>query len=155
VSVDAADDPVQFDDVTGSESDTFPKPRAHGAAVMNHLDDVQNPRAGRSAERGTLYDRSLSYWREHVGDRDFEPHVAVDDFEADWLPSGDYALVLTSSRWKAGTGRGDDYRSYYEQHLKLREWGQKPTTASANFEARAGVARRDHAAVPRHGLQER
>jgi len=43
VSVDAADDPVQFDDVTGSESDTFPKPRAHGAAVMNHLDDVKIP----------------------------------------------------------------------------------------------------------------
>ncbi|WP_238717480.1 winged helix-turn-helix domain-containing protein [Natronorubrum halophilum] len=31
--------------------------------------------------------------------------------------------MLTSSRWKAGTGRGDDYRAYYEQHLKLREWG--------------------------------
>ncbi|WP_323173806.1 winged helix-turn-helix domain-containing protein [Natrialba sp. PRR66] len=123
MSVDTADDPVQFDDVTGSESDTFPKPRAHGAAVMNHLADVQEPNAGRSADRGTLYDRSLSYWREHVGDRDLEPHVAVEDFEADWLPSGDYALVLTSSRWKAGTGRGDDYRAYYEQHLKLREWG--------------------------------
>ncbi|ELY97539.1 hypothetical protein C482_12989 [Natrialba chahannaoensis JCM 10990] len=125
MSVDAADDPVQFDDVTGSESDTFPKPRAHGAAVMNHLADVQEPNAGRSADRGTLYDRSLSYWREHVGDRDLEPHVAVEDFEADWLPAGDYALVLTSSRWKAGTGRGDDYRAYYEQHLKLREWGSE------------------------------
>jgi len=33
-----------------------PKPRAHGAAVMNHLDDVQNPRAGRvrNAERCTI-----------------------------------------------------------------------------------------------------
>ncbi|MFC6765970.1 winged helix-turn-helix transcriptional regulator [Natrinema soli] len=134
MSVDVTDDPVQFDDVTGSESDTFPKPRAHGAAVMNHLADVRNPDAGRSDERGTLYDRSLSYWREHVGDRDLEPHVAVDDFEADWLPSGDYALVLTSSRWKAGTGRGDDYRSYYEQHLKLREWG--PETDDGERELR-------------------
>ena len=42
MSVDAADDPVQFDDVTGSESDTFPEPRAHGAAVMNHLADVDD-----------------------------------------------------------------------------------------------------------------
>ncbi|EMA27317.1 winged helix-turn-helix domain-containing protein [Halobiforma nitratireducens] len=123
MSVDAADDPVQFDDVTGSEADTFPRPRAHGAAVMNHFADVDDPQADRGDERGTLYDRSLSYWREHVGDRDLEPHIAVEDFDADWLPDGDYALVLTSSRWKAGTGRGDDYRAYYEQHLKLREWG--------------------------------
>ncbi|MFC4247248.1 winged helix-turn-helix transcriptional regulator [Natribaculum luteum] len=123
MSVDATDDPVQFDDVTESEADTFPRPRAHGAAVMNHFADVDDPDADRSADRGTLYDRALGYWREHVGDRDAEPYVAVDDFEADWLPSGDYALVLTSSRWKAGTGRGDDYRAYYEHHLKLREWG--------------------------------
>ncbi|MCU4743388.1 winged helix-turn-helix domain-containing protein [Natronoglomus mannanivorans] len=123
MSIDTTNDPVQFDDVTDSESDTFPKPRAHGAAVMNHLADVQDPHADRSADRGTLYDQSLSYWRESVGDRDLEPHVAVEDFDAEWLPSGDYALVLTSSRWKAGTGRGDDYRAYYEQHLKLREWG--------------------------------
>ncbi|ELZ11934.1 hypothetical protein C478_11008 [Natrinema thermotolerans DSM 11552] len=122
MSVDVTDDPVQFDDVTGSESDTFPKPRAHGAAVMNHIADVDDS-AAQGSDRGTLYDRSLAYWREQVGDRDLEPHVAVDDFEADWLPAGDYALVLTSSRWKAGTGRGDDYRAYYEQHLKLREWG--------------------------------
>ncbi|SER08415.1 hypothetical protein SAMN04489841_2902, partial [Natrinema salaciae] len=72
MSVDAADDPVQFDDVTGSEPDTFPKPRAHGAAVMNHLADIDDA-AAQGLDRGTLYDRSLAYWREHVGDRDLEP----------------------------------------------------------------------------------
>lgn len=122
MSVDAADDPVQFDDVTGSETDTFPRPRAHGAAVMNHFADVEDSSA-RGRDRGTLYDRALAYWRENVGDRDEEPYIAVEDFDADWLPSGDYALVLTSSRWKAGTGEGDDYRAYYEHHLKLRKWG--------------------------------
>ncbi|AXR78482.1 winged helix-turn-helix domain-containing protein [Natrarchaeobaculum sulfurireducens] len=122
MSIDVSDDPVQFDDVTGSEADTFPLPRAHGAAVSNHLADVVNPDADRAADRGTLYDRALTYWREHVGDVEEEPYLAVEDFDADWLPDGRYALILTSSRWKAGTGTGDDYRAYYEQHLKLREY---------------------------------
>lgn len=122
MSVDAAPEPADFDQVTGSERDTFPRPRAHGASVMNQLADLAADRSAPIAERGTLYDRALTYWREHVGDHEREPHVAVENFEADWLPEGDYALVLTSSRWKAGTGRGDDYSAYYEQHLKLRRW---------------------------------
>lgn len=89
---------------------------------MNHFEDVQDANAARAIDRGTLYDQALGYWREHVGDVDNEPYIAVEDFDADWLPAGKYALVLTSSRWKAGTGQGDDYRAYYEQHLKLREW---------------------------------
>ncbi|AGN02811.1 hypothetical protein L593_14360 [Salinarchaeum sp. Harcht-Bsk1] len=91
---------------------------------MNQLADLHADRSDPIAERGTLYDRALTYWREHVGDHEREPHVAVEEFEADWLPEGEYALVLTSSRWKAGTGRGDNYSAYYEQHLKLRRWAQ-------------------------------
>nr|WP_252701421.1 winged helix-turn-helix domain-containing protein [Natronosalvus vescus] len=91
---------------------------------MNNFADLERRDRGKPAgERGTLYARALDYWRENVGSPENEPHVAVDDFEADWLPEGDYALELTSSRWKAGTGHGDDYRAFYEQHIKLREWG--------------------------------
>ncbi|ELY95137.1 hypothetical protein C483_02196 [Natrialba hulunbeirensis JCM 10989] len=89
---------------------------------MNHLADVKNPDADRPDDRGTLYGQSVGYWRKHVGDVDQGPHVVVEDFDADWLPPGNYALVLTSSRWKAGIGLGDDYRAYFEQHLMLREW---------------------------------
>ncbi|USZ72000.1 winged helix-turn-helix domain-containing protein [Natronosalvus halobius] len=124
MSVDNPVEPEDFSNVTGTSRETFPEPRAHGAGVMNHFADF-DPRNRRkpAGERGTLYARALSYWREHVENPENEPYVAVDDFDADWLPEGDYALVLTSSRWKAGKGLGDDYRSFYDQHLKLRRWG--------------------------------
>lgn len=102
--------------------DSFPRPKAHGAAVMNVLNDLggASPTDPSNARR-TLYDRALDTWRAEVGDRDLEPYTLVGDFEAEWLPAGDYALILKSSRWKAGAGEGDDYRSYYQQHLMLRE----------------------------------
>jgi len=106
------------------------KPAAHGSSVVNLFNDLDVDLdldvTGTDAE-STAYDAMLNYWRDHVGDRDQEPHVAAeldaDDYE--WLPPAradrDWCLLLTSSRWKAGTGTGDDYSAFYEYHLKLRE----------------------------------
>lgn len=134
-----ADDGGPSDDVTGCECATFPQPRAHGAAVCETLADFDPSLRDRPAgERGTLYARALNYWREQVKEPDREPYVAVEDFEAGWLPDGDHALVVKSSGWKAGQGVGDDFTQYYQQHIMLREWRRtddgervlsKPSTA--------------------------
>ncbi|WP_248515069.1 DUF7845 domain-containing protein [Salinarchaeum laminariae] len=139
MSVDIPADDGPSDDVTGSAKTTFPEPRAHGASVCEIFADFDPALRDRpSGDRGTLYARALSYWREHVNDPDNEPYVAVEDFEAGWLPEGDFALVVKSSRWKAGSGRGDDYSAYYQQDVMLREWREsddgerqlaKPSTA--------------------------
>ena len=109
-------------EVADAETDTFPQPRAHGAAIQSVLNDLApSDREKRGTDRGTLYDHTVAYWREHVQDHTREPYVAVEDFDADWLPEdGQFALVVKSSKWKAGTGRGDDYRAMYEQHVMLR-----------------------------------
>lgn len=67
MSIDASE-PGQFDDVTGTETGSFPEPRAHGAAVMNQFADIDSQGNGR--DRGTLYDRSLEYNRDRLDDRD-------------------------------------------------------------------------------------
>lgn len=112
------------------EPRTGPKPAAHGAAVVSVFNDRDvdlDLGVDGTDEQSTAYDAMLNYWRENVGDRDHEPYVAadLDPDIIDWLPPArhdrDWCLVLTSSRWKAGTGTGDDYRSHYEYHLKLRE----------------------------------
>lgn len=127
LSVDSPDDveDLETEDVTGTTAETFPKPRAHGAAVANVLNDLTPSERDRVPhERNTLYATAVDYWMEHVEDSDAEPYVAVENFEADWLPDDGhtYALVTKSSRWKAGTGHGEDYTPYYEQHLMLRRW---------------------------------
>jgi DNA-binding MarR family transcriptional regulator len=102
-----------------------PKPAAHGSAVQAVFNDLAVD-VDVDAGEG-VYGAVLDYWREHVGDRENEPYpvAEVDRDTFDWLPSAregrDWVLVLTSSRWKAGRGEGDDYRAYYEYHLKLRE----------------------------------
>lgn len=122
MSIDTAGgEPLQFDDVSSREESTFPEPRAHGAAVMNVLNDFNGDRDQPATERGTLYARALSYWREHVEDPENEPYLAAEEFDADWLPEGDYALLVKSSGWKAGTGLGDNYTQFFEQHIMLRE----------------------------------
>ena len=108
--------------VTDTEIGEFPRPSAHGSAVANHFSDCDAAPSDPSAQRATLYDRALETWRDVVGDVENEPHVLVEDFQADWLPDGEFALELSSSRWKAGTGEGDGYRAYYQQHLRLRQW---------------------------------
>lgn len=109
-------------EVTDSEEDRFGEPRAHGASIQNVLNDLApSDRDKRGLDRGTLYDHAVAYWREHVETHEHEPYVAVEDFDADWLPEdGQYALAIKSSGWKAGYGLGDDYSQFYEHHLMLR-----------------------------------
>lgn len=107
-----------FDDVVDCETCEFPQPRAHGAGVMNVLNDADGD------DPETLYTRAIKRWRDEVGDRDNEPYIIADEVEHDWLPelpSGtEYVYQLTSSRWKAGKGEGDEYRAFFDQHIKLR-----------------------------------
>jgi DNA-binding transcriptional ArsR family regulator len=116
---------VHHDDVTDAVSDSYPEPRAHGASVSNMLNDLSpSDRRKPLQERDTLYQDAVDYWVQNVQDREHEPYLAVEDFSAGWLPDDghDYALVVKSSGWKAGTGRGDDYTRLYEQHVMLRRW---------------------------------
>lgn len=109
-----------------------PRPVAHGSSVQTVFNDLDLDLAftadGVDSDRDTsIYDAFLAYWREAVGDRDFEPYpvATLDPDRVEWLPPArdgrEYVLELTSSRWKAGTGTGDDYRPYYDYHLRLRE----------------------------------
>lgn len=110
------------DQVADTDLRNAPKPTAHGAGMINVFNDLNFDDG--PGEANTLYDTALTWWREHIGEKEHEPGL-VADFEADWLPelAGDreHVLLVTSSRWKAGTGIGDEYTAYYEQHIKLRE----------------------------------
>ncbi|WP_284013220.1 helix-turn-helix domain-containing protein [Halobaculum litoreum] len=106
-----------------SVEDVAPKPRAHGASVANVLNDLAPSDADAPAgQRDTLYADAVRYWRENVESHENEPYPAT-EFDAEWLPetAGEWVLLVKSSGWKAGTGYGDDYSQYYEQHIMLRE----------------------------------
>ncbi|WP_281194744.1 winged helix-turn-helix domain-containing protein [Halorubrum sp. F4] len=96
-----------------------PEPVAHGAAVQCVLNDV-----GREV---SIYSAVHQLWYEVVGDRDEEPGVVaeLDSADVPWLdaptPGREWVVKLSSSRWKAGTGTGDDYSAYYKYDLTLRE----------------------------------
>lgn len=107
-----------------------PEPAAHGSAtsaVFNDLDVRLDLDVDDVDQEASVYDAFHQLWRNQPGGRDLEPYVVavLDADEYEWLhpPSGgsEWVLVLTSSRWKAGTGTGDDHSAYYEYHLKLRE----------------------------------
>jgi DNA-binding MarR family transcriptional regulator len=128
---------VHDEDVTGTTADTFPRPRAHGAAVANVLNDLApSDRENDPQDRNTLYQTAVDYWMDNVQDADAEPYVAVENFRASWLPDDghDYALVTKSSRWKAGTGHGDDYTPYFQQHIMLRRWSRDDDEDEAQLE---------------------
>lgn len=111
--------PGAFEAASQSTRREFPAPVSHGAGGLFNLDDLEDPDVP-AGGRGTLYDRALAFWREHVGEPEAEPYEF--EFEAPWLDDErDWVLLLTSSRWKAGAGEGDDYRAYYKYRLKLRE----------------------------------
>ncbi|MDB9232311.1 ArsR family transcriptional regulator [Halorubrum ezzemoulense] len=101
------------------EDRVAPQPAAHGAAVQAVFND-----AGRDL---ALYSAVHQLWYDLVGDRDEEPGIAaeLDHHELTWLdaptPGREWVVKLTSSRWKAGTGSGDDYSAYYKYDLTLRE----------------------------------
>jgi DNA-binding transcriptional ArsR family regulator len=113
-----------------TETDQFVEPVEHGAGVVCHIadmpDDVDPSAARDPSDRPsvTLYDQSIRFRRQF----DAEPIVVPFEPAPDWLPelaSGEqWVLEVTSSRWKAGTGVGDDYSAYYQQHLKLRREDQ-------------------------------
>ena len=109
------------------ETDQFVEPIEHGAGVVCHIadmpDDVDPSAARDPSDRPsvTLYDQAIRFRRQF----DAEPIVVPFEPTPDWLPelaNGEqWVLEVTSSRWKAGTGTGDDYSAYYQQHLKLRK----------------------------------
>lgn len=97
-----------------------PRPAAHGAAVMAVFDDLDGP-----LDPG-IYQRCRQLWYDKVGDRDDEGAIVAElDDSLEWLPPArngrDWVVTLRSSRWKAGTGEGDDYSAWYKYHLTLRE----------------------------------
>ncbi|TKX57448.1 winged helix-turn-helix domain-containing protein [Halorubrum sp. ASP1] len=96
-----------------------PEPVAHGAAVQAVFNDVDRELS--------VYSAVHQLWYEVVGDRDEEPGIVaeLDERDHEWLdaptPGREWVVKLTSSRWKAGTGTGDDYSAYYKYDLTLRE----------------------------------
>ncbi|SNZ06182.1 Winged helix-turn-helix DNA-binding [Natronoarchaeum philippinense] len=132
MSVETPSQDIHRDAVVDCETCEYPQPRAHGAAVMNVLNDLApSDRDRKPNSRNTLYARAIQFWRDQVGDHEQEPFVVAEDVEHDWLPATgagvEYVYVLTSSRWKAGTGEGDDYSAFYDQHLKLRRMDDEGT----------------------------
>ncbi|WP_066418467.1 DUF7845 domain-containing protein [Halorubrum aethiopicum] len=101
------------------EERVAPRPAAHGAAVQAVFNDA--------ARDLPVYSAVHQLWYDVVGDRDQEPGVVleVDHDDLPWLeaptPDREWVVVLSSSRWKAGTGTGDDYSAYYKYDLTLRE----------------------------------
>ena len=101
------------------EDRVAPQPAAHGAAVQAVFNDA-------SRDLG-LYSGVHQLWYDIVGDRDQKPGIAaeLDHNALTWLdaptPGREWVVKLTSSRWKAGTGTGDDYSAYYKYDLTLRE----------------------------------
>ena len=101
------------------EDRVAPRPAAHGAAAQAVFNDANRDLA--------LYSAVHQLWYDIVGDRDEEPGIAAEVNHEDlpWLdvPTAgrEWVVKLTSSRWKAGTGTGDDYSAYYKYDLTLRE----------------------------------
>jgi DNA-binding transcriptional ArsR family regulator len=87
-----------------------PEPVLHGCRVGYHHDDLE------------LYEAVRSLWYDRAGSPDEEPiEIPIqlpDDYPGD---VDDPVLLLTSSRWKAGRGEGDDYTAFYQYNLKLRD----------------------------------
>ena len=101
------------------EDRVAPEPAAHGAGVQAVLNDASRDLS--------VYSALHQLWYDVVGDREEEPGIAavVDSDDLPWLeaptPGREWVVKLTSSRWKAGTGTGDDYSAYYEYLLTFRE----------------------------------
>lgn len=95
------------------------RPVAHGAATQAVFNDDER--------RLPVYSAVHQLWYDQVGDRDEEPAVVaqVDEDSLSWLtaptPGREWVFALSSSRWKAGTGTGDDYSAYYKYDITLRE----------------------------------
>ena len=93
-----------------SDTFAFPEPVTHGAGISFHYDDTG------------LYDQMRDLWRSEVSDPENQP-ATVATYDPDFLDrSGDFALRLRSSRWKAGMDTGaNGWRQWYKYHLTLKE----------------------------------
>lgn len=90
----------------------YARPEPHGQGVLGVLEDLSDDR------EDSTYKRLWRGWRDHVGDREDEPYVLLEDAHErfDWLVDDQPAhLCLKSSGWKAcselvdGTIRGRRY----------------------------------------------
>ena len=121
----SVENPSTPDASTGSLPDpsivdrSGPQPVAHGAATQAVFNDTHRER--------TIYRQVFDLWQDTVGDREEEPVVVAElDADAvDWLTppacGREWVVVISSSRWKGGTGEGDDYSAWYKYDLTLRE----------------------------------
>lgn len=96
-----------------------PEPVAHSAAVQYVFNDADRELS--------VYSVVHQLWYDVVADRDQEPGTVgeLDERDHSWLdaptPGREWVVKLIPSRWKAGTGTGDDYSAYYKYDLTLRE----------------------------------
>lgn len=88
----------------------FPGPVTHGAGISFHYDDTG------------LYDQMRDLWRSEVSDPENQP-ATVATYDPNFLDrSGDFALRLRSSGWKAGMDTDTNgWRQWYKYHLTLKE----------------------------------
>lgn len=89
----------------------FPVPIVHGVGASFNYDETG------------VYDAVRELWYEAVGSPEAEGDDGerVGTVELPSMPGGPYVVLLSSSRWKAGEGEGDDYTAWYKYHLTLRE----------------------------------
>ena len=109
---------------------TLPRPARHGGAGMFVLNDVSRDAATipwnagehRQIPDGSLYQHARAARYAHEDDLVEDPDgrervVLARDYESDGEP---HAIIMTDSRWRAGTGQGDDYSPWYKYDLTLR-----------------------------------
>jgi DNA-binding MarR family transcriptional regulator len=104
-------DPPQVNPTDAPEATfAFPEPVTHGAGITFHYNDTG------------LYDQTYNLWCSGVSDPANQP-VTVAEYRPSFLDrSGDFALRLRSSGWKAGKETGTNgWRQWYKYHLTLKE----------------------------------
>lgn len=110
------------------------EPISHGFGGTLNLDDTDKPVPADAPHYSEIPDGSLyqtcrvAYLNgEKVTVDDRERVVLTRDYRPDWIPTDEdaepakHAVTLTSSRWRAGTGTGDNYSPFYKYDLKM--WG--------------------------------
>lgn len=107
----------------------LPKPPAHGFAgsiVINDLgrdaEEIGVDVGQRNLPDGSLYQHARACWYAHEDDADGQSVVLTTEYDPSWSDREDrLAIVLTSSRWRAGQETDRGYRAWYKYDLKLRQ----------------------------------
>lgn len=127
-------------------TETLPKPADHGGAGMfvlndDHLASDELPHETGEYQQvpdASLYQHARAAWYARESDvievDGTEKIVLCRDYE---VAGEDHAVSLTSSRWRAGRGTGDDYRAFFKYDLTLQpldedgqvEWDRTPVEA--------------------------